>query len=478
MSPPAAPARHAAALEALPTTPVQLPPGPNYAGLAELAAAATQAPIACLWLLDGDRPCLKATAGLKPDDVPCTAALCSDYPSCETPVVCLDMAVDQCFPASLLSGRLSGLRFCAAVPVLQRESGCRIGTLCVMDYVPWVEFPDRSVRILELVAQQVAELAHAATQPPPPVYDFLARLGHALQAPLQSIPLMAEALQGKTAPDSLLLLSLDSLVAAAQHHAQGLRDLLHFLALQPAAAAPAAPLEAEPFDLRECVEGLFDGLAPDLSRFGAANVGYEMPEDYTVTGDQRRLRQLILPLLQTAVRDPADGAVQLRVSAELCPETPGHGCVRFAVRGGGDSAGIPVGDDVHPFAPVDADVGVCYAGLRLTACRGLCQAMGGRLVTDGAGFAVSLPLPLRPCPPPPAFRDRRVLVLDAEDPAESLLVKHCVSLGLQVSHSRRRSEAVQLLQEAPHGFDVALCTAEALDGPGRLPSGLPWVLVG
>lgn len=36
-----------------------------------------------------------------------------------------------------------------------------------------------------------------------------------------------------------------------------------------------------------------------------------------------------------------------------------------------------------------------------------------------AGFAVSLPLPLRPCPPPPAFRDRRVLVLDAEDPGEA-----------------------------------------------------------
>ena len=82
-----------------------------------------------------------------------------------------------------------------------------------------------------------------------------------------------------------------------------------------------ADLEKQPFDLRECVEGALDLLAPQ-----AAEKGLELacliddPRIPTaIFGDMTRLRQILVNLLNNALKFTEQGEVVMSVEARPAP---------------------------------------------------------------------------------------------------------------------------------------------------------------
>ena len=76
-------------------------------------------------------------------------------------------------------------------------------------------------------------------------------------------------------------------------------------------------LEHQPFDLRRCIEGALDLVVP-----GAANKGLELAYQIaekvpaTIAGDVTRLRQILLNLLNNAVKFTEKGEIVLTVAVE------------------------------------------------------------------------------------------------------------------------------------------------------------------
>ena len=90
-------------------------------------------------------------------------------------------------------------------------------------------------------------------------------------------------------------------------------------------------IEAQPFDLRECVESALDLVAPRAIEKGLETAYFfegEVPA--AVRGDVTRLRQILLNLLANAVKFTDAGEVVLTVSAS--PRTDGPVELTFSVR--------------------------------------------------------------------------------------------------------------------------------------------------
>ena len=96
-----------------------------------------------------------------------------------------------------------------------------------------------------------------------------------------------------------------------------INDILDFSKIE----AGKMELEHQPFDLRECIEGALDLLAPRAAEKGldlAYLMGPEVPA--AVFGDVTRLRQILVNLLSNAVKFTEQGEVV--VSVELQVERP------------------------------------------------------------------------------------------------------------------------------------------------------------
>ena len=142
-----------------------------------------------------------------------------------------------------------------------------------------------------------------------------------------------------------------------------------------------------------------------------------------VLGDDARLRQILLNLLNNAVKFTPVGSVSLRIG----PEAPG-GRVRFAVSDTGigiDAADLPI--LFQRFRQVDGTMRRAHGGtgLGLAICKALVELMGGAIgvtSTKGVGstfwFAVDLPaapLTHRGWPEPAGTPPRALDVLLVED---------------------------------------------------------------
>jgi signal transduction histidine kinase len=116
-----------------------------------------------------------------------------------------------------------------------------------------------------------------------------------------------------------------------------------------------------------------------------------------ITGDVTRLRQVVVNLLNNAVKFTHQGEVVLSACAEALPEGSKTGCclVHFTVRDTG--IGIPA-DRIdrlfQSFSQVDASTSRKYGGtgLGLAISKRLVELMGGRMWVESEVGRIQLPL--------------------------------------------------------------------------------------
>ncbi|MGY0780763.1 ATP-binding protein [Azospirillum argentinense] len=366
----------------------------------------------------------------------------------------------------------------------------------------------RSIRhFLDEIArrqQQVEEARRRAEEASRAKGDFLANMSHEIRTPMNAI-LGLSHLALRAGPPPRQRGYLTRIRASATALLGIINDILDVSKIE----AGMLTLERVPFDLSAVLDMVAGTAALSAEEKGLAlrlEVAPDVPT--ALLGDPLRLGQVLLNLVNNAVKFTESGSVVLGVSAAPRGAEDGETELRFAVRDTGiGMTAEQVARLFQPFAQADSSTTRRYGGtgLGLAISRRLAVMMGGGIVVDSApglgstfrftvtvgvqdGAVTALPAALAD----PGLAGLRVdeplrglRVLVADDNAVNRLVARELleDAGLAVTAVGSGGEAVRLALEPGAGYAALLTDVQMPDmdgfavarairrqcGPDRLP---------
>jgi PAS domain S-box-containing protein len=231
---------------------------------------------------------------------------------------------------------------------------------------------------------------------------FLAAMSHELRTPLNSIigftGILAQGLAGPLNAEQTKQLGM--VRSSARHLLDLINDVLDLSKIE----AGQLEVRAEPFDLPAAIERVTASLKPLVEKKGLALTATVSPALSEMVGDRRRVEQILLNLLNNAIKFTERGGVALTVEPVAdyrpSPDAAPQPAVRLRVTDTG--IGIKPGDLAllfQPFRQIDTGLARQHegTGLGLAICRRLAALMGGEITAvskwlHGSEFSVIIPL--------------------------------------------------------------------------------------
>jgi PAS domain S-box-containing protein len=360
------------------------------------------------------------------------------------------------------------------------ESGSVMGFFVLVSDV--TELKETELHLQEVneelvVARDRAEAASRAKS------EFLANMSHEIRTPMNAIIGLARLLEeAPLAPRERGY--LHKIQFATQSLLSLVNDVLDFSRVE----AGQLVLEHANFHLQHILDSIsvmLSGSAADKGVELVYDIDPAMPTE--LAGDPMRLQQVLLNLVNNAIKFTEHGEVVLSVRPAPGSAKPGDHAllVEFRVRDTG--IGIPVDKQANifdAFSQADSSTSRKFggAGLGLAICRQLADMMGGAISVSstlgrGAEFLFACPLEspqaLHAAEPLPAITTLSVLIIDDNASVRQALLTAGRSFGWHTACATGAEQARTLLIErarAARPYDLLLLDHDmpGIDGPTLL----------